>query len=121
LYERGVLTLEKLLVMRDSELEDMINRTLSLNFYSELSKFSNLKDPGLECFDSLAAAERRKQELQHAGTKLVFIEQMTKKIKPGTHFLVRHGSRLIPFAEKCPDQAKEIEDILAESNFIRLY
>lgn len=117
LYAKGRLTREMLLEMTDDGLERLIYEFLG--GFGRGMLFSH-EDPRVIEFSDLEAAEATAKRLESHG-RICHIEEINHPTKPGTHFLVRKGEKVVAFREAEPEIARMIEKTVKPKKPVRLY
>ncbi|MBI4433887.1 hypothetical protein HY632_03870 [Candidatus Uhrbacteria bacterium] len=70
----------------------------------------------------MAEAAAREKELLESGCALVLMEDLSGRIKPATHYVVRAGRRSPrPFRDQCPEEAAYLEELAQLDHPIRVY
>lgn len=119
LIKRGVLSKHSLLILDDTELDRLIERYYGVDITPLIIGSFSL-EPRVEIFPTISAAKQREREVINSGVPITFIDAHPSA-KAGTHFLVRSGGSIMPFADAYPQETQKIEEILATTTTVKLY
>lgn len=119
LYETGRITRDWLLEHTDNDLDRvMIDFT---GIHLDLIGSDQIGDPRVETFDTVEAAKAREAELIRQGVPLTLVEDLGGKIKPATHFRVKHRRKLLPYRQVFTREAEELHALAQMPDPVRLY
>lgn len=125
LYDKGSLTREVLLSMGDRDL----NATLEAE-YGTRGKYwygstlvEEISDGNVarRTFTSRDEADSFLRSLREQGNPFALVEDNSRAIKTGVHFLVKGEEGPVPFSQECPGEAKEIEEMAQLFPSIHVY
>lgn len=120
LYETGTITRADLLRMTDEELNHAIDACVGIPHATMHT--GALGIPRVEKFPTPTAALQRERELLDGGTALVLMEDLTGRIKPATHLLIRRGRRAPqPFREAYPEKSAHLNQLSLLEHPVRVY
>lgn len=109
LFAKGKLDRQKLFLMNDNDLEEIVSQFTGIPFSFHYGHALGTIES--EAFASIEEAYRRETEIIASGNAFVVLEDCRGRINPATDFLtLDHNKRIRPFSEACPEMTEKIHE-----------
>lgn len=118
LYEKGILTRDKLLQMSDGELLHKLDEEFGIGLALDTCS-SNLAR--VREFSTLEEAQAFMDTLKRSGNLFALLDDYRRSIKTGTHFLVSTPQGTQTLEEADPGSARELSEMATMLPMVHVY
>jgi len=118
LYKNGEITKEELLEENDSSLGFKIKKFLGKSLFF----FEGTKSEKIQKCQNLEEAIEFAKQFNDDENRIAIVDNFTPMSNSGTgKFLVKRDGKVMPFNEAYPEEAREIDGIMAAPDFVNVY